>query len=69
MHAVNNEMTQILEENIRSMEPEIPKLKAEVANAKKMERAAVAVAGELFANMYLYTCSYFLVMPMNHQVL
>ncbi|XP_063947368.1 uncharacterized protein LOC108218361 isoform X1 [Daucus carota subsp. sativus] len=36
---------QILEENIRSMEPEIPKLMAEVANAKKMERAAAAVAG------------------------
>ncbi|XP_063947370.1 uncharacterized protein LOC108218361 isoform X2 [Daucus carota subsp. sativus] len=35
---------QILEENIRSMEPEIPKLMAEVANAKKMERAAAAVA-------------------------
>ncbi|WOG95643.1 hypothetical protein DCAR_0414969 [Daucus carota subsp. sativus] len=40
MHAVNDEMTQILEENIRSMEREIPKLMAEVANTKKMEWAA-----------------------------
>ena len=68
MHAVNDEITQILDEKIRSMEREIPILMAEVANAKKMERAAAAVdaasPGELFANhvfVYVFlfsTCAY-----------
>ncbi|KAL1825734.1 hypothetical protein ACET3Z_012512 [Daucus carota] len=56
MHAVNDEITQILDEKIRSMEREIPILMAEVANAKKMERAAAAVdaasPGSAYASGY-----------------